>query len=474
MTKNKKNFYITTPIYYANDRPHIGHAYTTLMGDIFARFYRKKNGENLVFFVTGLDEHGSKVAKSALASGVSPQEYVDRMSEIYQKTWKDLNISYDEFFRTTNPKHKQVVQEYLSNLFDKGYIYKAKYKGLYCVGCEKFLASEEIKSGLCIYHQTTPLTEQEEENYFLRLKDLSASISGALKEKKYVVLPDERLSEVWGRIEQGFNDVSISRTGVGWGIPVPWDANHTVYVWIDALLNYFSATRIYSDREKFWPPSLQLMAKDILWFHAIVLEGLLLARNLELPEVIYAHGFFTINGLKMSKSIGNIIDPQSLIMEYGCDGARYLIITAFTFGSDGDISASKFKEKYNADLANGIGNLVSRIARLCENIAIDPIVKAQNSNLEAEIELFMSSYRPDEALKSIWKEVMMLNRRIDEDRPWALSRDALKDHLGSYVQKILEIANNLESFLPNTAMQIIEIFSNENISKPPVLFARKK
>lgn len=474
MTENKKNFYITTPIYYANDRPHIGHAYTTLIGDVFARFYRKKNGENLVFFVTGLDEHGSKVAKSALASGFSPQEYVDRMAEIYQTTWKDLNISYDEFFRTTNPKHKQVVQEYLGNLFDKGYIYKAKYKGLYCVGCEKFLASEEIKSGLCIYHQTTPLTEQEEENYFLRLKDLSASISKALKEKKYVVLPAERLSEVWGRIEQGLNDVSISRTGVGWGIPVPWDINHTVYVWVDALLNYFSATRIYSDREKFWPPSLQLMAKDILWFHAIVWEGLLLARNLELPKVIYAHGFFTINGLKMSKSIGNIIDPQSLIKEYGCDGARYLIITAFTFGNDGDISASKFKEKYNADLANGIGNLVSRIARLCENIAIDPIIKTQNSNLEAEIESFMKSYRPDEALKSIWKEVMMLNRRIDEDCPWALSRDALKDHLGAYVQKILEIANNLEPFLPNTAMRIIEIFSNRNISKPPVLFARKK
>lgn len=472
MDKELEKFYVTTPIYYVNDKPHVGHAYTTVMADVFARYQRKVKGKDNVFFLTGTDEHGSKVAKSAASHDVSPQEYSDRISEEYKKIWKDLDISYDEFFRTTDPRHEKIVQDYLQQLYDKGYIYKSNYKGLYCVGCEKFLSFDEINNEACIYHPNVKLVEQEEENYFFKLKDFSANVLKEIKDKTYKILPPERENEIISKINGGINDVSISRAGVAWGIPLPWDKSHTVYVWVDALLNYYSATKIYKDKEKFWPPSLHLMAKDILWFHSLVWESLLLANSLELPKVIFAHGFFTVDGRKMSKTLGNVIDPADLVAEYGSDGARYLLISSFSFGNDGDISLDKFQEKYNADLANGIGNLASRIARLCETSGYVNTNVPVNT-ISSEVEKFMEQYRPDEAVKSIWKRIADFDRLIGEDRPWQLESDALKDKLHLYVGKILTIASDIEPFMPKTSQKITEIFSQKNIKKPDSVFPRK-
>jgi methionyl-tRNA synthetase len=472
MDKKSDNFYVTTPIYYVNDKPHVGHAYTTIMADVFARYQRKIKGKEKVFFLTGTDEHGSKVAKSAKANNLSPQEFADFISESYKKVWSELDISYDEFFRTTDLRHEKVVQDYLQQLYDNGYIYKSKYKGLYCVGCEKFLQFDEISNNVCIYHPNTPPVEQEEENYFFKLKDVSSAVLDEIKKQGYKILPLERENEIVSKIRGGINDVSISRSGVSWGIPLPWDKSQTVYVWVDALLNYYSATKIYPDKEKFWPPSLHLMAKDILWFHALVWESLLLANKIELPKAIFAHGFFTVDGQKMSKTLGNIIDPIDLVKEYGSDATRYLLISSFSFGNDGDISLEKFKEKYNSDLANGVGNLVARIAKLCETSGFENTNK-QNCEFSAEVTKYMGQFRPDEALKSIWKIIAVLDKDIGDDKPWQLEPDKLKVKLQSYVERIQSIASDLEPFLPKTSEMISKIYNQKKISKPESIFPRK-
>jgi len=473
MANNK--FYITTPIYYVNDKPHIGHAYTTVMADVYARFYREALGGESVFFLTGTDEHGTKVAQSAAKNNLEPQEFTDKISAQYIEVWKHLNISYDEFFRTTDPTHKKVVQDFLQRIYDKGLIYKAKYKGTYCVGCEKFLTFEDIANGVCILHPNLKLVEQEEENYFLKLKELSSKVLAELEKNTYSVFPEERKNEIIGKIKQGIEDVSISRVGVSWGIPVPWDDKHTVYVWVDALINYYSATQMYPGRNIFWPPSLHLMAKDILWFHALVWEGLLIANDLELPKQVFAHGFFTIDGQKMSKSLGNVIDPVDLVNEYGTDGARYLLITSFQFGKDGDISLSRFKEKYNNDLANGIGNLVSRIAKLSEKLPHNPAeIDKALSFKDDTLAGYFESHRPDEALRHVWSKITILDQKMAQDKPWEIADvSELSKILKDYIEGLIEIGQLLKPFLPETSKRILDIFTKESISKPEPIFIRK-
>lgn len=504
----KDKFYITTPIYYVNDRPHIGHAYTTVAADTFARFYRAKLGAENVFFLTGTDEHGTKVAESAAKRGLEPQVFADEVSAEYKNVWATLGVSYDEFFRTTDPRHEAVVGEFLTNLYDRGFIYKGTYKGWYCVGCEKYLSFEEIKDGACIQHPKMPLVEQEEENYFFKLSDFSkkvlaeiekgdengaAKAAGAAAARKnsadFRVGPTERRNEIIGKIRQGVNDVSVSRPGVSWGIPLPWDKSHTVYVWVDALINYYSATKIFADknsngksrsRERFWPANLHIVGKDILWFHALVWPGLLLASDLALPQNVFAHGFFTVDGQKMSKSLGNVIDPLALVSEYGVDATRYLLISAFTFGNDGDISLEKFKEKYNAELANGLGNLVARVAKLAEKLPKNPVENRPDANTAAnflpEIEKAFEEIRPDQALNFIFNRVKTLDQKIATEEPWTKSGEELTELtalLKSYIEELLIIGANLSPFLPATSAKILEIFTAEKISKPEALFLRK-
>jgi methionyl-tRNA synthetase len=498
--KNKK-FYITTPIYYVNDKPHIGHTYTTLVADVYARFYRELLGKENVFFLTGTDEHGKKVADSAAKNNLSPQEFADKISQEYKDAWKQLDISYDEFFRTTDPRHKKIVQDFLQNLYDKGFIYKANYKGTYCVGCEKFLSFEEIVNGKCIYHPNLELVEQEEENYFFKLKEFTPQILAALEAGQYEVFPEERKNEILGKIKNGIEDISISRTGVTWGVSVPWDTKHTVYVWVDALINYYSATEMY-DRKDFWPASLHLMAKDILWFHALIWEGLLLASGLPLPKAIFAHGFFTIDGQKMSKSLGNVINPLDLVKEYGVDATRYLLLTSFQFGKDGDISLARFKEKYNSDLANGIGNLVSRVAKLAEKLTQNPINPSTpfDSTLEAgpstqlaritktndidslgvrrseylDIQEFFEAHKPDEALRFVWSKINALDQKLAVEKPWEIKDEAqLSSALKPHIEELINIGFALRPFMPDTSAKILDIFTKDKIVKGEGLFGRK-
>ncbi|MEK7185303.1 MAG: methionine--tRNA ligase [Patescibacteria group bacterium] len=484
----KDKFFITTPIYYVNDRPHIGHAYTTVVADTFARFYRAKLGAENVFFLTGTDEHGTKVAESAAKKGLEPQAFADEVSAEYKNVWATLGVSYDEFFRTTDPRHEAIVGEFLTNLYDRGFIYKGTYKGWYCVGCEKYLSFEEIKDGACIQHPKTPLIEQEEENYFFKLGDFSKKVLAEIEKDDegaaadFKVGPAERRNEILGKIRQGVNDVSVSRPGVSWGIPLPWDKNHTVYVWVDALINYYSATKIFTDkngsgdgksRERFWPADLHIVGKDILWFHSLVWPGLLLASDLALPRSVFAHGFFTVDGQKMSKSLGNVIDPLALVAEYGVDATRYLLISAFTFGSDGDISLEKFKEKFNADLANGLGNLVARVAKLAEKLDKNPVEINSAANFLPEVEKAFEENRPDKALDSIFSRVKTLDQKIAEQTPWTKEGEELTALLKSYMEELLIIGANLSPFLPATSAKILEIFTAEKITKPEALFLRK-
>lgn len=463
-------FYVTTPIYYVNDKPHIGHAYTTLVADVFARYYRGILGADNVFFLTGTDEHGQKIAEAAKTAGKEPQVFVDEVSEHFKESWELLNISYDYFFRTTDPRHEAFVRDVLQKIYDKGFIYKDKYKGLYCVGCEKYILPDEVVEGHCPLHANKPLEEREEENYFLSLSKLAPRVLEALENDEYRVLPAEKKNEIVSKVRGGIKDISISRAGVEWGVKVPWDESHTVYVWIDALFNYYTATRIVEGKERFWPADLHLLAKDILWFHAFIWEALLLAAEIPFPKAVFAHGFFTIDGQKMSKSIGNVIDPATLVARYGVDGARYLLLTAFPFGNDGDISLSRFDEKFNSDLANGIGNLVSRVATLCEKACLLglPIPEEPAS---AASEAFARFY-PDEALGHIWEEIRDLDKKINTDAPWKLEDKELKKVIGVYAKVLLRIGVDLSPFLPDTGKQIIDVFTKPAITKPHALFAR--
>lgn len=467
-------FYITTPIFYVNEKPHIGHAYTTIVADVYARFYRQLFGKEKVFFLTGTDEHGAKVAQSAAKREMKPQEFVDVVSGQYRDAWKGLQISYDEFFRTTDQKHAQMVQNFLQSIYDKGLIYKAVYKGKYCIGCEKFLNADEMVGNKCLLHPNLEISEQEEENYFLKLKQLSEEVFRALNNKSYAIFPDERNNEISSRINQGVEDISISRAGVTWGIPVPWDRKHTVYVWVDALINYYSAVQIY-EKPNFWPPTLHLMAKDILWFHSVIWPALLIANELSLPKNIFAHGFFTIDGQKMSKSLGNVIDPLDLVAEYGSDATRYLLLSSFQFGSDGDISLARFKDKYNSDLANGLGNLVARVAKLAEKLPTNPVNVDKILQLKDEkIQQFFASHKPDEALRYIWSKIASLDQQIALDKPWEVkSMSELTPLLKSYIEGLLVIGKSLVPFLPQTAEQIVDLFSSKNILKPAPFFLRK-
>lgn len=470
-----EKYYVTTPIYYVNEKPHLGHAYTTIVADVMARFQREKLGSENVFFLTGTDEHGAKIEEAAAAKGSGPKEFVDLVSQQYVKAWQALDITHDFFFRTTDAGHASVVQQSLTKIYERGYIYKGKYKGIYCIGCEKNLTPDEPVNGRCPLHPTKELVEQEEENYFFRLSAFAPQVLERIESGSIAILPEERRNEIAGKIKQGINDISISRAGVKWGIPVPWDTEHTVYVWVDALFNYLSATRIVPNKERFWPADLHLMAKDILWFHALIWEALLLALGEELPRAVYAHGFFSINGQKMSKSTGNIIDPLDMVADYGTDGVRYLLLTSFTFGRDGDFSREKFDEKYNADLANGIGNLISRVGRLCESSGADysaafaSVIPRRNEAVDAA----MASVRPDDAVRLIWTGVQELDRIIAEDKPWELEGEPQVAKLTEYLKRLVGIGYDLKPFLPVTSARILETFGAARITKPAPLYMRR-
>lgn len=469
---------MTTPIYYVNDVPHLGHAYTTLAADILARFERQRLDVNNVFFLTGTDEHGANIAQAAEKHGKSPQAYVDEVAPRFQETWQKLNIKPDYFIRTTDPRHEKIATQILEKIRER-YIYEGVYEGWYCLGCEKFLTELEMVEGKCPLHPTREPDFQKEENYFFKLKELAPQILRRLEEGEYQILPTERHNEIISRLKQDVEDISISRAGVSWGIPVPWDKNQTIYVWFEALLNYYTATQFVAGKQEFWPPGLQLMAKDILWFHAVIWPAILIAAELPLPKTIFAHGFFTLNGQKMSKSLGNVISPEELVQKFGVDGTRYLLMSQYPFGADGDINLDKFKEKYKGDLADGLGNLVSRITKLGESLSFptDKLDISQENVTIKNIETFLldpehpNFLRIDLALDIIWRTIRGLDTYISKERPWENEASDDKRKLGKIVvvghalELLHEIAEALEPFLPETSKNILLIFNQPKITK---------
>jgi len=483
MDNKAHTFYITTPIYYVNDIPHAGHAYTTIAADVLSRYQKGILGEKNVFFLTGTDEHGAKVAEAAQKAGKKPKEFCDEVSLRFKKTWKDLNISNDYFLRTTDERHIKKVQEIFQKIYENGKIYSGTYEELYCVGCEKYLKEKELVNNCCPLHPNQKLIKQKEKNFFFKLKDYEKKLVDLIDSNRLKISPPPRKHEILSKIALGLEDISISREGVEWGIPLPspWGEGQTLWVWTDALFNYYTATQFLENKSKFWPPDIHLVGKDILWFHAVVWPALLLAAGFKednLPKKIFAHGFFTINGQKISKSLGNVISPEELIKEFGVDGARYLLLSEFPFGVDGDISIKKFEARYNADLANGLGNLVARVAKLCEkaNFKLSKNKKFNGLSLsdKTKVALFLNDCQFDEALKFIWEKISEADHFLDENKPWLLSDDKLNGVLNNLVNKIKEITTLLQPFLPETAEKIQKQFQGPKIKFEKPLFPRIK
>ena len=468
----KNKFYITTPIYYTNQAPHIGTAYTTVAADVLARYYRKLGKD--VFFLTGTDEHGEKIAQAAEKVNKSPQEFVDEIAGLFKKAWKKLNISYDDFIRTTDEKHKKGVEKFLLKLKESGKIYQDEYKAMYCSGCEDFIFKKDLVDGKCPYHKKEPELISET-NYFFKLKDFLPQVKELIEKDKIIIEPKERKKEVLSLLKQDLGNLSISRQKVKWGIDLPFDKKQKTYVWVDALQNYITAIGYGDDSKKFdkyWPADLHLIAKDIVKFHAIFWPALLLATGLELPKKIFVHGFFTVEGQKMSKSLGNTIDPIYLVDKYGADAVRYFLLREISFGNDGDFSIKRLEERYNSDLANGFGNLVSRVLALSEKVG----AKAEKANKEfdSEIKLVQEKYKKaikdikfNEALESVWQLISFCDEHIEKNKPWELiknNQDKAKKVLGQLLTTIEEIVNLLGPFIPETSEKILkQIKQNKKI-----------
>lgn len=478
-----KKFYVTTPIYYVNDSPHIGHAYTTIAADVLARYYRKKLGAECVRFLTGTDEHGKKNAEAAAKAGLEPQAFVDAQAEKFEKTWKRLAITHDVFARTSDPDHYASASKFLQTIYERGDIYEGTYEGLYCVGCEKFLTEKDLVNGLCPDHQQPP-QKISEKNYFFKLSAYLPKVEKLIANNEIVIEPDARRQEALGLFKQGLPDFSVSRENISWGVPVPWDDSQTIYVWVEALANYLSFAGYGLEDEEFkkwWPADVHVMAKDIVKFHAIYWPALLLAAGLEPPKKIFAHGFFSINGQKMSKTIGNVIDPNALLDEFGVDATRYLLLTQFPFGQDGDIRADRFVEKYNSDLAGGLGNLVSRVTSMAAQYC-GGSVKEHHIKREYDLEKMgedIEALRFSEVLESAWEMIAETNRKINTAEPWRLyAKGKTKEGekiLAEAILRLRDIATILKPFLPSASEVIHTALSDMNsIQKPENLFERKK
>jgi methionyl-tRNA synthetase len=432
---SKDTFYLTTPIYYVNDVPHIGHAYTTVAADFLARYHRLR-GER-VHFLTGTDEHGEKVALAAAAAGLEPQAWADQVVPRWKEVWERLEISYDDFIRTTEERHTRPVQQLAQQLYDQGDVYLGEYEGPYCVACESFYQPSEIIDGLCPIHER-PVVMLKEHNYFFRLSAYQDRLIELYETQPDFVAPESRRNEVLAFVRAGLQDLSMSRTSFGWGVPIPWDPAHVMYVWVDALQNYITAVGFGSDQERFertWPADYHFIGKDILRQHAVIWPALLLAAGLPLPRHVFAHGYLTVGGKKMSKTNLTGISPHTLLDEFGADGYRYHFLREGTFGQDGAFSYEAMLARYNADLANDLGNLVSRTLAMVTSY-FEGVVPAPGEATEAEVSLGnkaaeaaagldrgVEALDPAGALESVMSLARATNLYINEAAPWKLAKD---------------------------------------------------
>ena len=452
-----EKFYITTPIYYANSEPHVGSAYTTIAADILARWHRLQ-GED-VSFLTGTDEHGQKIQEIAEKNNQSPKEFVDKIADKYKKAFKLLNVSNNNFIRTTDKEHEKEVKEILQQIYDQKLIYKGIYEAYYCVGCEQYKNKSELIEGKCPLHKTEPQIIKEE-SYMFKLSKFQDKILKLIKTDKYQIIPKKRKNEVVSFIEEGLKDISISRlkSKVSWGIELPFDKEHTCYVWVDAFWNYLTGLKTKDNFDKFWPADIQLMANDILRVHATIWPALLIALDYYLPKKLFVHGYFTINGQKMSKSLGNVIDPLEIIKKYGTDTLRYYLMRKIVFGDDGDFSELALKEAHNNELANKLGNLVSRVSTLAEKYNLDKTEIIDSKQTIEKVSKHLENLELDKALNEIFSFIDKLNEYIQNKKPWE-TKD--KKVLYQLANGIKDIAILLSPFMPETAEKIAKIFNFE-------------
>jgi methionyl-tRNA synthetase len=463
-------YYITTAIDYINGKPHVGHSLEKVAADVLARFYANKIGRNNVRLVTGTDEHGAKIAEFAKKENLDPQTFADRNSGYFEFAWDQLNIQYDRFIRTTDDDHITTVQQLVAKIKENGHLYQGEYEGLYCIGHEAFLTDKDLVDGVCPDHQTKPELVKEK-NWFLKISEFTDQIKTVIETDELLIWPDARKKEVLSLLEQGFNDIAISRPNVKWGIPLPWDEDQTIYVWVDALINYYSAAGNH------WPADAHVIGKDILKFHAIIWPAMLLAAGLPLPKTILTHGFLTIDNKKISKSLGNVIDPNDWVAKYGSDAVRYFLMREVPFSEDGDLSEEKLRVRYEGDLANGLGNLVSRITNLVEK-NLGGVFPEGTKGFVApsdEISPLIEQYKFHEALAMIWQYVAWANKAVDENKLWELAKTDLSKftEVSKQVIDVLEIiAKSLAPFMPETSEKILQAVTAEKIVKSEPLFPR--
>jgi methionyl-tRNA synthetase len=472
------SFYITTPIYYVNDVPHIGHAYTTVAADVLARYWRLRGRD--VFFLTGLDEHGQKVQQAAAKGGIDPQVHCDKLAPQFQDLWKRLNISNDAFIRTTDFPHKSVVQQYLEDLLSKGLIYKDNYTGWYCTFDERFWTEKDIEAGLCPDCKR-PVERISEHNYFFKMGQYQDRLIDHIKQHPNFIRPESRRNEVLGFLTtQKLGDLSISRpkSRLSWGIELPFDKDYVTYVWFDALVNYVSALeylRPTPSRGQYWPASVHLVGKDILTTHAVYWSTMLMALNLPLPETIFAHGWWTVNGEKMSKSRGNVVDPNKMVDEFGADAFRYFLFREVPFGQDGDFSQSAMVTSINSDLANGIGNLLSRTLTMIERFAngtipalgtpalpeLEALIAATATSLPERIDQGFTALAFRENLQAIWELIGLCDEYIDKAAPWQLAKNPdnhprLNTVLNTASKALRLLSVLMYPYMPQTAVHLAQ------------------
>jgi methionyl-tRNA synthetase len=462
-------FYLTTPIYYVNALPHIGHAYTTAIGDMLVRHHRQRGDQT--FFLTGVDEHATKVYRVALEQGLEPQEYADQIAVPWRELPERLNASTDYFIRTSDEGHKRFVRDFLQRMYDNGDIYQDVYAGLYCVGCEAFKTDDELTAdGLCQDHLTKP-EWIEEKNYFFRLSAYQDKLLALYDERPDFVLPGFRFNEARAFIAGGLQDFSISRAGQPWGIPLPWDETQVTYVWADALVNYLSALTYAREgedlRAEFWPVVHHLLAKDILRFHCVFWPAMLLSAGYEPPKQLFVHGYLLLDDKKISKSSGNVIEPLELIDVYGSDAVRYWCARAVSFGQDGSASIDGIRERYDSELANDLGNLLSRTTAMIARYRDGTLVKVDRADIPVDFETLrtdvqarMDAFDVTGALDRIWDAVRRLNQYVTAEAPWQLAKDEanaarLDAVLYTLADGLTALGVALQAFLPEASPKIL-------------------
>ena len=468
----KKSYYITTPIYYPSAKLHIGHAYCTTIADSMARFKRLAGYD--VFFLTGSDEHGQKIQRKAEEEGIKPIEYVDRIVDGFQKLWKRLDISNDDFIRTSEKRHEKVVQEIFKRIYEKGDIYKGSYKGLYCTPCESYWTEHQLDENGCCPDCHRPVEEVAEEAYFFKMSKYADKVLKYIEENPDFIQPVSRRNEMINFIKQGLEDLCISRTSFDWGIPVPIDTKHVIYVWFDALTNYLTPIGFLDDQEKFnkfWPADLHLVGKEIVRFHSIIWPCILMALDLPLPKQVYGHGWLIVDGDKMSKSKGNVVDPNLLIDEFGADTIRYFLLREINLGQDGNFSRDALIQRINSDLANDLGNLLHRtlnmVSRFQDGIVlapngesdVDKSLKADAEKTVADFEAGLEKMQISPVIKEVWAFISRANKYIDETAPWVLAKaPEKKQELSNTMYNLMEslriISVLISPFMPVTARRI--------------------